>query len=134
VSSCAGLSPLADDEDFPDVVAPEEELDGSVVAEESFDVAIVEHALQLELRPALKFQGFWIADVVAIVGSVRSRIASVEERQEDAAGFHDGVNPFDGRLYDFFGQVIGHVPRHYRVKLFAFVAKILRQEAVDVDY
>ena len=39
---------LSDDEHFPDVVPGEEEFYGSEIAEESFDVPVIEHALQPE--------------------------------------------------------------------------------------
>src|SRR5262250_1496172 len=41
-------SQLADDEDFADVVAGEEEFDGAEVAKQSFHVAIIKDALQAE--------------------------------------------------------------------------------------
>ena len=46
----AGMIPcyLADYEDFPHVVAGQEKLDRGEIAEESFNVAIVEDALQAE--------------------------------------------------------------------------------------
>jgi hypothetical protein len=39
---------LADHQHFTDVIAREEEFDRGEIAEEGFDVAVVEHALQLE--------------------------------------------------------------------------------------
>ena len=39
---------LTNDEHFPDVISGEEELDAGEVAEEGFDVAVVEDALQVE--------------------------------------------------------------------------------------
>ena len=44
----SAIAALAHHQHFPDIVASEEEFDGGKVAEEGFDVAVVENALQAE--------------------------------------------------------------------------------------
>src|SRR5690349_6679464 len=80
------LCRLSDNQHFPDVVAGEEELQRSVVMEKIFDVAIIEDALQPELRTMLKSQGIGSMDVVAIVRSIRTSIFRVKEGQEISLG------------------------------------------------
>src|SRR5437660_12094158 len=73
---------LTHNEDFAHVVASQEELERSVVVKEIFDVPIVEHTLQPELRTALKTQVIKPIDVIAVVRSVRTCVLGVEEGKE----------------------------------------------------
>src|SRR5262249_39144186 len=79
---------LANDEDLADVVAGEKEFDARKLTEEVLDVAIVEDALQAELRSALEFERVRAGEMIAVVGRVWTRVASVEEREQHAAGAH----------------------------------------------
>src|ERR1035437_7037719 len=117
---------LANHQHFANIVASQEELYGCVIAKEIFDVAVIEDALQSELGPALQLEGLGISDVIAEIRRLGPRVAGMEESQEDAAGLHDGMNALDGRLHNFFGKIVGNVPRHHSVELFAFVPQVLR--------
>jgi hypothetical protein len=87
---------LADDQDFANVVAGEEEFYGSEIAEKIFYVAIVKNPLQPELarRAAffsvaasnvLHFQNVAAHDVVTVTGRVGARLLGVKKRQQHAA-------------------------------------------------
>ena len=100
---------LANHQHFTDVVPGEKEFDGSEVAEQGFDMAVVEYALQLEtifscgLRstrwPAtgirtelnfLHFQSIGAHDVKAVTRRIRPRIAGMKKSQQHATRFQHG--------------------------------------------
>ena len=100
---------LPDNQYFADVVAGEEELDGSKVAEKRLDMAIVEDALQAKTvshggmqracwttsnfaagLDVLHFQSVRPHDVIAVAWCVRTGLAGVKERQQHTAGFQHG--------------------------------------------
>src|SRR5579864_9324511 len=94
----------ADDQHFPDVVAGEEEFDGGEVAEEGFDVAVVEDALQAEAfanggvngsrgsascfaaqDDGLHFQRVFSDDVKAVAGRIWPGILGMKKSQHHSA-------------------------------------------------
>src|ERR1700733_2407325 len=96
--------PLANDEHFSHVVARQEELDRGEVAEEGFDVAVVEDPLQVEAianrrvysacgtpprlpsqHDRLHLQDIFSNDVKAVAGRIWSSILRVKKRQHHSA-------------------------------------------------
>ncbi len=93
-----GMNQLPHHQHFPDIVPSEEELNGGEVAEEGFDVAIVEDALQAETigdggvnrargsaarfpfqNDALHLEHIFFEDVEAVAGRIRTGVFRVEE-------------------------------------------------------
>src|SRR5581483_4285152 len=111
----------------------QEEFDGIEIAEEIFDVPVVENSLQSEARTGLQFERVLADDVIPIIGRVGTGIARVEERENHSLGLQDCVNAVHHRFYERLVQIIGSVPAENGVELFLVVNKVLAEEPVCVE-
>src|SRR6478609_11191627 len=111
---------LADDQDFANVVAGEEEFYGSEIAEKIFYVAIVEHPLQPELAGRATFssvaasnvlhiQNVAAHDVVTVTRRVGACLLGVKKCQQHAAGLEQRPEPPDHGLHQAFVEVVGEI-------------------------
>src|SRR4051794_22132890 len=140
------LSPgysLADDQDFADVVAGEEEFDVGEIAEEVFDVAVVEYALQAEFAcraslfsiatsDVLHLEDVTACDVVAIAWGIRAGFLSVEKGKQHASGFQQRPEATDHRFYQALVKIVGQVPAEHDIKLRSGINQVFVEEAFTV--
>jgi len=88
-AECADEAGVHAPQNFPDGVAREEELDGSKIAEQVFNIAVIENPLQARnlfasaSRQAdlLRFQHVGASDVEAVAGRVRASVPGIEKRR-----------------------------------------------------
>ena len=80
---------LSNYKDFSHIIAGEKKLERSVVVEKIFDVAVIEDALQTELRSPLQTQIVESIDMVTKIRRVWTGILGVEEGQQIAFWIHD---------------------------------------------
>src|SRR5579862_2190271 len=134
---------LADDQDFADVVAGQEELDGSKIAEEIFDVSVIEDTLQAELAGGtslfsvtagdmLHFQSVAAEDVIAVARRIRAGFLGVKESQQHAAGFEQRPQASDYRLHQALVQIVSQVPTQHNIELRAGIDQVFFEEAFAV--
>ena len=124
---------LADDQHFPHVIASEKELQRGVIMEEIFNMAIIEDALQPELRAMLEAKRVGAMNVVAIIRRVWPSIFCVEESEQVAFRVQDRGDALDHWLHQRLGEVIGNVPTQHCVELHVAEDEIFFEEAIDID-
>ena len=115
------------------------------IAEEIFDVAVVEYALQAETcsARALLFcrrretmsciSSVSAHDVVAVAGRIRACFLGVKEGQQHAAGLEQRPEPPDHRLHQAFIQIVGQVPAQHDIELRRRKYQVFFQEALAVE-
>src|SRR5258706_16475406 len=99
---------LTHNQDLPDVVTSQEELDVDKTAKQILNVPIIEDALQSELWPALQLQRVRAGNVISIIRRIRSSIFGMKKCQHHATWLDSGSDPlhcwFHKRLVQVFGD------------------------------
>ena len=141
------------DQNFPHVVPREKELDRSKIAEEIFDVTVVEYALQLETirdravhcpggsapcfpakHDRLHFQCILANDMEAVAGRVGARIAGMEESQQHAARLQDRPQPSNDRPDQAFIEIVGQVPAEDHVEVGGGIDQVVGKKLPAVEH
>lgn len=124
---------LADDQHFPHVIASEKELQRGVIMEEIFNMAIIEDALQPELRAMLEAKRVGAMNVVAIIRRIWSGVFRMKESEQVAFRVQHRGDALDHWLHQRLGKVIGNVPAQHCVELHVAEDEIFFEETVDID-
>jgi|SRR6185312_7406073 len=127
------LESLSHHEHFPDIVAGKEELQRSVVMKQILDVAIIEDALQAELRSMLQAQGVGALDVIAIIRRIGSGVFRMKEGEQIPFRIQHRGDALDHRLDQRLGEIVGNVPTEDGVEFHVAEDEIFFEEEVDVD-
>ena len=124
---------LADDQHFPHVIASEKELQRGVIMEEIFNMAIIEDALQPELRAMLEAKRVGAMNVVAIIRRIWSGVFRMKESEQVAFRVQHRGDALDHWLHQRFGEIVGNIPAQHRVELHVAEDEIFFEETVDID-
>src|SRR5271165_1559347 len=127
---------LPHDQHFPHIVAGQEEFDGGEVAEQGFDVAVVEDALQAETlvdggvdgsswaaaglaaqHDGLHFECIFPHDVKAVAGGIRAGVFGVEEGEQHASRPQHGPQAAHDRTDQAFVEIVRQVPAQNHVEM-----------------
>ena len=143
---------LAHHQHFADVVAGEKELDGSEITEKIFDVAVVEHALQLKaIRDGgvhraggtaagfaaqhnfLHLQSIGADDVEPVTGRVWTGIAGMKESQKHATRFQHRPEPSHDRLHQALIEIVRQIPAQHEIKVSRRVDQVIGEKLSAVQ-
>src|SRR5215831_13675594 len=101
---------LANDEDFADVVAAEEEFPGTKVEKQILDVTVVEDSLETRSRLRLQLKCIRLNDMVAAVRGVQTGILGMKKCQQASFGSENGVHAVYQGPHYFFRKIIRYIP------------------------
>ncbi len=116
------------------------------------DVAIVEHALQLETvrdgsvdrsggsatsfaaqHNLLHLEDVGADDVKAVTRRVRTGVAGVEERQQHAARFEHRPEPPNDRFYQTLIEIVGQVPAQDNVEASGRIDQVIGEKLAAIE-
>ena len=119
------------------MIACDKEADGSKVAKQVLNVAILEDALQRQGSGAgmerLNLQGVVARNVEPRTGHVGAGLLGVEESQQHAAWLHERPEAGDRGLDQALFHVVGEIPAQHEIEGDSRVGQIFGEEVLAID-
>ena len=142
----------AHDQNFPDVIAGEEEFNRGEVAEERFDMAVVEDALQAEAlgdggvngargsaagfaakHDALHLQRIFADNVKAVAGRVGAGVFGVKEREQHSTRLQYRPQASHDRPDEAFVEIIRKIPAEHDIEVGRRVDEIVGKKFAAIE-